>query len=68
VPRQLPPLNAVKAFEAAARSESVTKAATELHVTQGAVSQQIKTLEATLGVKLFSREQQRLVLTDMGRD
>lgn len=68
MPRQLPPLNAVKAFEAAARSESVTKAATELHVTQGAVSQQIKTLEATLGVKLFSREQQRLVLTDMGRD
>jgi hypothetical protein len=51
--RRLPPLNALKAFEAAARSESFTRAAEELCVTQGAVSHQVKALEATLGVKLF---------------
>ena len=60
MPRRLPPLNALKAFEAAARSESLTRAAEELCVTQGAVSQQVKTLEATLGIKLFIRERQRL--------
>jgi LysR family glycine cleavage system transcriptional activator len=68
MPRQLPPLNALKAFEAAARSESFTRAAEELCVTQGAVSHQVKSLEATLGIKLFSRERQRLVLTDAGRE
>src|SRR6266496_1639898 len=66
--RRLPPLNALKAFEAAARSESFTRAAEELCVTQGAVSQQVKALEATLGVKLFTRERQRLVMTQAGRD
>jgi LysR family transcriptional regulator, glycine cleavage system transcriptional activator len=66
--RRPPPLNALKAFEAVARSKSVTRAAEELHVTQGAVSQQVKALETTLGVKLFNRERQRLVLTDAGRD
>jgi LysR family glycine cleavage system transcriptional activator len=66
--RRLPPLNALKAFEAAARSESFTRAAEELCVTQGAVSQQVKALEATLGVKLFNRERQRLVMTQAGRD
>jgi LysR family transcriptional regulator, glycine cleavage system transcriptional activator len=66
--RQLPPLNALRAFEAAARSESFTRAAEELHVTQGAVSHQVKLLEATLGIKLFSRERQRLVITDAGRE
>lgn len=66
--RRLPPLNALKAFEAVARSRSVTRAAEELHVTQGAVSQQVKALEATLGVKLFSRVRQRLVMTDAGRE
>jgi LysR family glycine cleavage system transcriptional activator len=66
--RRLPPLNALKAFEAVARSNSVTRAAEELSVTQGAVSQQVKTLEATLGVKLFNRERQRLVITEAGRD
>src|ERR1700722_7331380 len=65
--RRLPPLNALKFFEAVARSKSVTRAAEELHVTQGAVSQQVKALEATLGVRLFNRERQRLVLTDAGR-
>ena len=67
MPRQLPPLTTLRAFEAAARSESFTRAAEELCVTQGAVSQQVKALEATLGIKLFNRERQRLVITDAGR-
>src|SRR5437763_11068667 len=46
MPRRLPPLNALKAFEAAARHESFTRAAEELCVTQGAVSHQVKGLEA----------------------
>ena len=68
MPRRLPPLNALKAFEAAARNESFTRAAQELNVTQGAVSHQVKALEATLGIKLFNRERQRLVMTEAGRD
>ena len=68
MPRRLPPLNALKVFEAAARSESFTRAAEELHVTQGAVSHQIKALEATLGIKLFIRERQRLTMTEAGRE
>jgi LysR family glycine cleavage system transcriptional activator len=68
MPRRLPPLNALKAFEAAARSESFTRAAQELNVTQGAVSHQVKALEATLGIRLFNRERQRLVMTEAGRD
>src|SRR5207302_9369520 len=68
MPRRLPPLNALKAFEAAARSESFTQAADELNVTQGAVSHQVKALEATLGLKLFNRERQRLTLTEAGRE
>ena len=67
MPRRLPSLNAVKAFEAAARHESFTRAADELCVTQGAVSQQVKALEAELGLRLFNRERQRLVITDSGR-
>ncbi|WP_213288751.1 transcriptional regulator GcvA [Bradyrhizobium sp. sGM-13] len=66
--RRLPPLNALKAFEAAARHESFTRAAEELCVTQGAVSHQVKGLEAELGIKLFNRERQRLVITGAGRD
>src|SRR3954470_17913557 len=66
VPRRLPPLNALKAFEAAARCESFTRAAEELSVTQGAVSHQVKALEAELGLKLFNRERQRLVITEGG--
>ena len=66
--RRLPPLNALKTFEAAARSESFTRAAEELSVTQAAVSQQIKALERTLGLKLFIRERQRLAMTEAGRD
>src|SRR3989442_4070238 len=67
MPRRLPPLNALKAFEAAARHESFTRAADELCVTQGAVSHQVKALEAGLGLKLFNRQRQRLVITEAGR-
>src|SRR5262249_27843975 len=66
--RRMPPLNALKAFEAAARGESLTGAAAELGVTHAAVSQQVKALEATLGIRLFARERQRLALTEAGRD
>src|SRR3974390_1961080 len=65
---RLPPLNALKAFEAAARHESFTRAAEELCVTQGAVSHQVKALETELAVKLFNRERQRLLITEAGRD
>jgi LysR family transcriptional regulator, glycine cleavage system transcriptional activator len=65
---RLPPLNNLKAFDAAARHESFTRAAEELCVTQGAVSQQVKALEAALGIKLFNRERQRLIITEAGRD
>src|SRR6202795_4013639 len=68
MPRRLPPLNSLKAFEAAARHESFTRAAEELCVTQGAVSHQVKALEAELGLRLFNRERQRLVITEAGRD
>jgi LysR family glycine cleavage system transcriptional activator len=66
--RRLPPLNALRAFEAAARYESFTRAAEELCVTQGAVSHQVKALEAELAIKLFNRERQRLVITEAGRE
>jgi LysR family glycine cleavage system transcriptional activator len=66
--RKLPPLNALKAFEAAARHESFTRAAGELCVTQGAISHQVKALEAALGLKLFNRDHQRLIITEAGRD
>ncbi|MGH6960242.1 MAG: LysR family transcriptional regulator, partial [Dongiaceae bacterium] len=51
--RQLPPLNALRAFEAAARHLSVSQAAAELHVTPAAISHQVKALEEWLGVPLF---------------
>jgi LysR family glycine cleavage system transcriptional activator len=63
----LPPLNSLKAFEAAARHVSIAKAAAELHVTPAAVSQQIKQLEDRLGAPLFHRMNRKLVLTDQGR-
>ncbi|MFQ6021782.1 MAG: transcriptional regulator GcvA [Acidiferrobacterales bacterium] len=65
--RRLPPLNAVRAFEAAARHLSFTKAAEELHVTQAAISHQVKTLEEYLGIKLFRRLNRALVLTEEGQ-
>ncbi len=64
--RKLPSLNALRAFEAAARQGSFTLAARELSVTQGAVSRQIKQLESQLGVILFHRLHKRLRLTDQG--
>ncbi|HZO44298.1 MAG TPA: transcriptional regulator GcvA [Xanthobacteraceae bacterium] len=68
MPRRLPPLNALRAFEAAARSESFTRAAEELCVTKGAVSHQVKGLETSLGIKLFIRERHRLIMTEAGRE
>ena len=67
MPRHLPPLNAVRAFEAAARHLSFTRAALELHVTQAAVSHQIKALEEHLGFRLFRRTPRALLLTDEGQ-
>jgi len=65
--RNLPPLNALRAFEAAARHLSFTKAARELHVTQAAVSHQIKGLEEYLGVPLFHRHRKAVLLTEAGQ-
>jgi LysR family glycine cleavage system transcriptional activator len=64
---QLPPLNALRAFEATARHLSVKNAADELCVTPGAVSQLVKTLELHLGVQLFRRVNRGVVLTDAGQ-
>lgn len=64
--RRLPPLNALKAFEAAARHQSFTAAASELNVTQTAVSQLVKSLEERLGVPLFERRGNQLNLSPRG--
>lgn len=64
--RELPSLNALHAFEAAARLQSISRAAEELHVTHGAVSRQVRTLEAQLGVTLFSKNGRGLKLTEAG--
>lgn len=65
--RHLPPLNAVRAFEAAARHQGFARAAAELNVSPGAVSRQVKLLEEALGTILFRREAQAVHLTDHGR-
>ena len=65
---RLPSLNGLRAFEAAARHLSFTLAATELNVTQTAISHQIKRLEQELGVKLFVRQNRALELTPQARD
>src|SRR5260221_13519483 len=62
----LPPLETFRFFEAAARHLNFTRAAEEMHVTHGAVSQRIKRLEENLGVRLFRRSARRMVLTDEG--
>jgi len=67
MPRRLPPLNALRAFEAAARRGGFVAAAAELRVTPSAVSQQIRTLERYLGTRLFRRLPRGLVLTELGR-
>ena len=64
--RRLPPLNAIRVFEAASRHASFTHAATELSVTQGAVSRHISSLEAWLGVRLFARNLRGISLTPKG--
>ncbi len=63
----LPPIGSLAAFECAARHESFSRAAEELHLTQGAISRQIRTLEDLIGVALFDRVRQRVVLSEAGR-
>jgi len=64
--RRLPPLNALRAFEAAARHLSFARAAEELNVTPGAISHQVKALEVHLGVELFHRRNRTIELTHSG--
>ena len=64
--RRLPPLNALRAFEAAGRHASLTRAAAELCLTHGAVSRQVQALEAWLGLALFERHNRRVALTEAG--
>jgi DNA-binding transcriptional LysR family regulator len=64
--QELPPLNALRAFEAAARLNSISQAANELHVTHGAVSRQVRSLEEHLGVALFRKDGRGIKLTDAG--
>jgi LysR family glycine cleavage system transcriptional activator len=66
-PSHLPPLNSLRAFEAAARHANFRKAAAELHVTPAAVSHQVKALEDHLGVQLFYRQPRALQLTPAAR-
>ena len=66
--KTLPPLASLLPFEAAARLESFSKAADELHITQAAISRQIRGLEGNLGVKLFYRRNRAVFLTSAGRD
>lgn len=65
---KLPPLNAIRAFEAAARHVSFSKAAEELHVTRGAISRQVALLESWLGQPLFLRSSSQVILTNAGRN
>jgi len=65
--RRLPPLNAIRAFEAAARHGSFTRAAAELNVTHGAVSRQVALLEEWTGARLFHRSRRQMVLTAEGQ-
>ena len=66
--RRIPPLNAIKAFEAAARLMSFTMAGNELNVTYGAISRQVAQLESLVGVALFQRANSKLMLTDAGKN
>src|ERR1700755_2777329 len=65
---RLPSLNGLRAFEAAARHLSFTQAASELNVTQNAISHQIRRLEEELGIRLFIRKNRALALTPQARD
>ena len=63
---RLPPLNPLRAFEAAGRLRSIRRAADELSVTAGAVSRQVRSLEAHLGLRLFRRDPREIILTVEG--
>src|SRR5690242_9303622 len=65
-PGRLPPMQALRAFEAAARTGSLTRAAELLHLTHGAISHQVKALEAEFGVRLMERAGRGIRLTDEG--
>ncbi|MEH3148149.1 MAG: LysR substrate-binding domain-containing protein [Methylobacterium frigidaeris] len=65
-PERLPPLGALRCFEAAARLESFTRAAAELHLTHGAVSRAVRAIEDEVGVALFERRSRRVFLTEAG--
>ncbi len=65
--RLLPSLDALRIFAVAARHESFSAAAAEIHVTHGAVSQRIKQLQAELGVNLFERSGNKMLVTPEGR-
>lgn len=67
MPARFPPLSALRPFEAAARLESFSRAADELHLTHGAVSHQVRALEEHLGAALFHRHGKRVSLTQAGR-
>jgi len=67
VSRRLPPLNAIRAFEAAARHLSFTRAADELNVTPAAISHQVKGLEDWFGIKLFQRRNREILMTEPGQ-
>ena len=66
--RDLPSMSSLRAFEAVARHKSFTRAATELHLTQSAISQRIKALEDLIGVRLFERDKNTVELNAHGRD
>ena len=68
VESRIPPLNALKAFEAAARRLNITRAAEELSVTPGAISQQIRILEEHASAPLFHREGRQIALTELGAE
>ena len=65
--KPMPPMSALRAFEAAARHLSLTRASEELHVTPAALSHQIRGLEELLGLSLFTRRSRGIELTDAGR-
>ncbi|MCJ8337903.1 MAG: transcriptional regulator GcvA [Pseudomonadales bacterium] len=66
--RRLPPLNSLRAFEATARLQGVQRASEELHVTHGAISRQLKQLEAWLGVTLFDRSARNISVNSAGEN
>lgn len=66
--KRLPPLNALRAFSIAAQTGSFTKAGEEMHVTQGAISRQVKLLEESMGTSLFVRVHQSIILTPVGQE